>query len=309
MIGKKKKEKTKKKSTIWTRFISTYKSFCYSLIGKNLKYKPSYEDLRIKIRKADMNYVPEVYISVKIITTIILSIISLIIFTFIFQIIIQSDNWLLYVLILTGLTAVISYSYLPLIIRSKIGNRKQQIDREVPYALSNLSILASTGLSPIKIFRHMAAEKDKTALNLEFRKIIFKIDIEGKDIISSLGETARETPSDIFREALWDLGNMIHQGGDLDLYLRQKADATMQLRRDIQKEFIEKLGTYSELYISLVLVGTLFLGIGVFLIDALGSSVGGLNSETLLLFLSYLLIPASVISVNVIVSMAYSKNG
>jgi len=155
----------------------------------------------------------------------------------------------------------------------------------------------------------MAAEKDKTALNLEFRKIIFKIDIEGKDIISSLGETARETPSDIFREALWDLGNMIHQGGDLDLYLRQKADATMQLRRDIQKEFIEKLGTYSELYISLVLVGTLFLGIGVFLIDALGSSVGGLNSETLLLFLSYLLIPASVISVNVIVSMAYSKNG
>jgi archaellum biogenesis protein FlaJ (TadC family) len=157
--------------------------------------------------------------------------------------------------------------------------------------------------------RHMTQRNENTPMNHEFKKIVYKIDVEGKDIISALSETAKETPSPLFRETLWDLSNMIHQGGDLDAYLRGKADTTMQVKREIQKEFIEKLATYSEIYITLVLIGVLFLGIAAFLLDATQTSMGFLNSESLLLLMAYGLVPVAIIVINVIVSMAYSKNG
>jgi archaellum biogenesis protein FlaJ (TadC family) len=155
----------------------------------------------------------------------------------------------------------------------------------------------------------MIQRDEETPITAEFKKIIYKIDVEGKDIITSISETAKETPSESLRETLWDIGNMIHQGGDLDIYMRQKSDTTMQVKRDIQKEFIQKIATYSEVYITLVLVGILFLSIVVFLIDILQTNMAGLNADSLLLLLTYGLIPVAVIAINVIVSMAYSKSG
>jgi archaellum biogenesis protein FlaJ (TadC family) len=100
---------------------------------------------------------------------------------------------------------------------------------------------------------------------------------------------------------------MIHQGGDLDGYLRSKADDVMKAKRATQKEFIDKLSTYSDIYITLVLIGVLFIGIGAFMIDALGSSIMGLGSDTILLGLTFGIIPVSVAVIAVMVASAYSK--
>ena len=258
---------------------------------------------------ANVKYTPGVYLSVIIITTLIVTILSLLIYTIMFAVILRSPNWQYFAIILTGMTSGISAIFLPMVIRSRISSRKTQIDHELPFTLSELSILASTGLTPIKIIRHMAEQRGTTAMDSEFKKIVYKIDVEGKDIITAISETAKETPSTLFREALWDLSNMIHEGGDLDDYLRQKADTSLQLKRDIQKEFIEKLSTYQEMYIALVLIGVLFLGIAAFIIDVMASNIGGLTADSLLLVLAYGLIPAAVIVINVIVSMSYSKSG
>jgi archaellum biogenesis protein FlaJ (TadC family) len=155
----------------------------------------------------------------------------------------------------------------------------------------------------------MAQRTGDHAMTSEFKKIVQKIDVEGKDIITAISLTARETPSPIFRETLWDLCNMIHQGGNLDEYLRSKADATLQLKRDIQKEFIDKLATYSEMYSSTVLIGILFVGIAAFLLDIMQSSFGPFNADFLLMFLSYGIIPVAILVMNILVSMTYTKGG
>jgi flagellar protein FlaJ len=191
----------------------------------------------------------------------------------------------------------------------KISNRKTNIERELPFILSELSILASTGLSPIGILRKMAKRNENDIISAEFRRIIYKIDVEGKDLISALSEAASETPSYLFRENLWDLANMIHQGRNLDEYLRMKADQVMQIQREIQKSFIEKLARYSEMYISLVLVGILFLSIGAYLIDAMGSTMMDLDADGIFMLLTYGIIPLAVLVTFMIVSMAYSKSG
>lgn len=305
-LKKNKKEKPPKPKKT---FFQQYTTLAFHSIGKITQKKKYSQQLALALKQADLPLTPEIYYSLIFFTGLILIVPSLFLFYFIFNTLISSSMWIMYTLGLTMLVISASILYFPIVVKSKISNRKQLIDKELPFALSELSILASTGLTPIKMFRQIAQRDEESVLTNEFKKIIYKTDIEGKDLITTLSETAKESPSDSFRESLWDIANMVHQGGDLDVYLRDKADMTMQVKRDIQKEFIEKLGTYSEMYISLVLVGVLFLSIAVFLLDAMGISSGAITSESLLLLLTYLLIPIAVISINIIVSMAYSKQG
>ncbi|MBD3263347.1 hypothetical protein GF374_03130 [Candidatus Woesearchaeota archaeon] len=305
MLGaKKNKEKVKKND-----LFNSYKNFCYRLIGKKIEKKQKNKKLDDQLRMANMKYTSSTLLSVIIITGLIVTFISFILYFLLFNMIIKTPSWIFYVIFLTAMCSILSFLFLPLLMKMRISSRKLQIDQELPFTLSELSVLASTGITPIKIVRHMAQRKIGHAMQSEFKKIVHKIDIEGKDIVTAIGETAKETPSDSFRENLWDLSNMIHQGGDLDAYLRQKADNTMQLRRDIQKEFTEKLSSYSEMYISLVLIGILFIGIAAFLLDALRSTMGPFNADTLLTFLAYGLIPLAVIVVGTIISTAYSRSG
>lgn len=306
-----KKNKTKKESILkkkYIRFSLWYKTTCMKLLGQRLTKKNNYQNLSLKLRMADTTLTPAMYLSTILITTLLVLLISFIVNFLLFFYLIQSQSWILYTLSLTGLTTLLTAAFMPMTISSKISTRKRQIEQDLPFILSELSILASTGLTPIKIFRHMATRKSTDTSTKEFKKIIYKIDIEGKDIITAISESAKESPSQRFKETLWDIGNMIHQGGDLDLYLRQKADATMDFIRGIQKEFIDRLGTYSEMYMSLVLTGTLFLAIAAFLIDAMQTTIAGIDANTLLLVLAYFMIPVIIVVVNIIISLAYARS-
>lgn len=304
-----KKRQKNKKNDQWVESVKEkYKLFCLKIIGRRFSERQKFASLSEKLKMADIELTPEIYISITVMTGVIVTLASLFAYYIIFQHIIGSASWISYTLILTGITSVVSFGYFPFVVKSKISNRKSQIDHDMPFVLSKLSILSSTGLTPIKIFRNMVQREERTAITNEFKKIVYKIDVEGKDIITSVSETAKETPSEVFREALWDIANMIHQGGSLDRYLREKADTTMQLKRDIQKEFIDKLGTFSEIYISLVLVGVIFLGIAAVLLDIMRSDAMGLTASSLLLLLAYGLIPLSVIAINILVSMSYSRS-
>lgn len=304
-----KKRQKNKKNDQWVESVKEkYKLFCLKIIGRRFSERQKFANLGEKLKMADIKLTPEIYISITVMTGVIVTLASLFAYYIIFQHIIGSASWISYTLILTGITSVVSFGYFPFVVKSKISNRKSQIDHDMPFVLSKLSILSSTGLTPIKIFRNMVQREEQTAITSEFKKIVYKIDVEGKDIITSVSETAKETPSEVFREALWDIANMIHQGGSLDRYLREKADTTMQLKRDIQKEFIDKLGTFSEIYISLVLVGVIFLGIAAVLLDIMRSDAMGLTASSLLLLLTYGLIPIAVIAINILVSMSYSRS-
>jgi flagellar protein FlaJ len=309
-MGKNMKKRQKnKKNDQWVESVKEkYKLFCLKIIGRRFSERQKFANLGEKLKMADIKLTPEIYISITVMTGVIVTLASLFAYYIIFQHIIGSASWISYTLILTGITSAVSFGYFPFVVKSKISNRKSQIDHDMPFVLSKLSILSSTGLTPIKIFRNMVQREEQTAITSEFKKIVYKIDVEGKDIITSVSETAKETPSEVFREALWDIANMIHQGGSLDRYLREKADTTMQLKRDIQKEFIDKLGTFSEIYISLVLVGVIFLGIAAVLLDIMRSDAMGLTASSLLLLLAYGLIPIAVIAINILVSMSYSRS-
>jgi len=162
-------------------------------------------------------------------------------------------------------------------------------------------------MSPIELILKMAGRNHDPVMTSEFQRIVYKSDVQGKDLITAITETAKESTSLSLRETLWDLANMIHQGGNLDEYLRNKSDDILRLKRTTQKEFIERLQTFVDMYVSLVMVGVLMIAVGAFLLNAFGSTAAGLTSDELLLLLTYGLMPVAVAMTSIMIMIAYAR--
>ncbi len=303
----KSKKETLKESSVEKRFWKWFEAFSFRALGRRLGENNKNMILAEKLRRANLSLTPGLYTAMIILAAVIAAAVSIFASFILFFLILNLSAALIITIIIVIIATGMAAAILPMSVSMRISNRKAKIDHELPFTLSELSIIASTGLSPVQVIRRMANRSQNEAMMNEFRKIVYKIDIEGKDIITSLGETAKETPSESFRETLWDLSNMIHQGGDLDEYLRIKADEIMSMKRDLQREFIDKLSNISDIYITLVLVGALFVVIAAFLIDALNSSFDGIDSNTLLIMLTFFIIPVAAIAIGLVVTSAFSK--
>jgi archaeal flagellar protein FlaJ len=288
-------------------FVAAYRRFCYRALGERLDRSSRSEALAERLKQAGVNVTPGLHLAVILLTTIIAVVVTFAFVFVVFVLILRTPSWLTYVGLITGITLLAVPAVFRFLVSTRISNRKEQLERELPFTLSELSVMASTGMSPISLVRRMAKRDHDMAMTSEFKKVVYKTDIQGKDLITALAETAKESPSNSLREALWDLANMIHQGGNLDEYLRSKSDDVLKLKRLAQKEFIERLTTFVDMYISLVLVGVLIIGVAAFLLNSLGSTALGLDANGLLLLLSYGLVPLAVVVTSILISTAYAR--
>jgi flagellar protein FlaJ len=196
----------------------------------------------------------------------------------------------------------------PFVVKSRTQNQAHAIDRELPFALSELSVLAGIGLSPIVLVRRMGLRPHDAATTAEFRKVASMVDTEGMDLVTAMAETARKSPSDSFRTTLWDMANLIHQGGDLEAYLKAQSETVLEEVRASQKTFTDSLGTYADMYITIVLLGVMFLAVGAFMVDAFRTTAGPLTANGLLLVLTFGLVPVIVIALGLLLSSAHGSS-
>ncbi len=288
-------------------FLPKYRAFCYRLLGARFDNAGPNLALEEKLRQAGLNITPGMHRAVEYVTILIALGASLALSGILFLGIVHSPLSLAFFLLIPAVTvAAVAGSY-GFMIRSRISNRSQQLERELPFTLSELSVLASTGTSPIELVRRMSRRTHDPAMTTEFKKVVYKTDVQGKDLITALAETAKESASNALRETLWDLANMIHQGGNLDEYLRTKSDDVLKMKRIVQKEFIERLQTFVDMYVSLVLVGVLMIAVAAFLLNSFGSTAEGLSANELLELLTYGIVPLAVVMTTVMISVAYGR--
>ena len=288
-------------------FAESYRSFAYALFGSRFDAGEGSPLLAERLKQAGYDVSPGMFRSVTILTAVIALAVTLPFTLLLFLVLIHVGFWYGYVALVLAVTVGAVFLGFNSLISTRIANRKDQLDRELPFTLSELSVLASTGTSPVQLVRRMAARDHDVAMTAEFKRVVYKMDLEGKDLISALAETGKQSASTSVREAFWDLANMIHQGGSLDEYLRTKADDVLKLKRLIQKQFIERLSTFLDMYVSLVLVGVLMIAVGAFLINALGQTVAGLDANELLLVLTFGLVPLAVVMTVIMISVAYAR--
>ena len=106
-------------------------------------------------------------------------------------------------------------------------------------------------------------------------------------MIGALRKTAGRTPSDELKELLWGLDNVITSGGNVGDFLHEKSRNFISEYGRRLEQYSKTLSVLIEVYLTLILVGSVFFVIITALMGLLGGG-GGMGSY--LSFIQFLVI-------------------
>lgn len=278
--------------------IQEYKNICYSNLGKYFDERPI-EEIATMLYRADMEITPGMFLSMAIVTAILATIPVLLFSLYMFGI-------SLYTYILVLVTLLVVGGMFPFVLYNNVSNKKIGIEREIPFALAYMSILSSAGSTPLEILRRMAVE-DYGDISKEFRKVVYHIDVLGEDEVSAMNGLANNTSSEIFRSIVIDLSNIIYSGSGMKVYLESKSKDLMDIKRQTQKEFVDSLSMYGEMYMGGILMMMIMTVIGIVLCGALNIDMGPFKPSQVFVFFIYLIMPLINIVFYLMLEMKYSR--
>lgn len=171
----------------------------------------------------------------------------------------------------------------------KRAQRQSSIDANLPYALNYMASISETGVAPVAMFESIASFDVYGEVSKEAAMIVKQTQILGKDVLSVLEDQAVRTPSESFREVLNSLISVLHAGGDVSSYLRQKYNDVMFKRILRENEYEKSLDVYEDVFTTLLVVTPLLFLIFVMLGEIL--SPGYLNAMFLLKLFVYVFLP------------------
>ena len=283
-------------------YLEKYKMFCYFL-GKYFDRKPR-EDISRSLYQADMIMTPGMFISLSIVTALIATAIVFIFSVILFR---NSSTPLVYIGMLTVLTFGLTISGFPFVLYNKISGKNMNIEHELPFALSYMSILASAGSSPMDVVRTVAIE-DYGEISTEFGKVMYRVDVLGEDGVTAMNHLVRNTSSESFRTICMDLANAMQAGGGLRTYLEMKSKELMDLRGKLQREFVDSLAVYGEGYLSGVVMSVVLVVLMIVVGSALGIDLGPLTPRQMFNLFVYFALPFINIVFLILLWMKYSRS-
>jgi flagellar protein FlaJ len=143
----------------------------------------------------------------------------------------------------------------------KADSRKRAINATMPHATAFLYVMQRGGgmtiyeiMKSLSNYSHIYGTASR-----EFGNIIRDIEYFGKDLQDALWDAADRTPSEQFKDLVDGLISVVSSGGDITLYLKNKTDVYKNAANKEQKHFLETLGLLAEVYITVFVVGPLFL--------------------------------------------------
>jgi flagellar protein FlaJ len=167
---------------------------------------------------------------------------------------------ILIVIFLTLLFGGITYVLFLVYPAFMAGERKGSIDRNLPYAVTFMYALSRGGMNVIEIMRSLSKCTDtygETAREMDV--ILRDMDYFGNDLRTALHNICEITPSEKFRDLMYNLLTVIDSGGDISYYLRDKSEQYLIKARVEQKGFLETLGLMAESYVTAFVAGPLFI--------------------------------------------------
>ena len=240
-----------------------------------------FEMLFTQYKKVNMQYLSRSYVSMIIfysVCSIPAAFIFMIFMKFFFTSLF-SVSWAI-VILLTFLLPVIILIGAYFYPGSLIEDRAKNIKNELPFALIHMSAVAGSGAHPISIFELLAESNDYPELKKEIRKVLNYVNLFGYNLSTALRNTATTTPSNELKELLNGMVSTIETGGDLKSYLKSKAETALNGYRMDRKKKVEALGTYSEIYTSILIASPLLMVVTLAIMNSITGSIGGMSIST-----------------------------
>lgn len=164
--------------------------------------------------------------------------------------------------------------------------RKKNIETSLSFATTYMATIASSGAPPSTMFKVLAKFKEYGEISREAEKINRDVEAFGMDLVSAIRKTASRTPSSELKELLWGLDTVLTTGGNVGDYLHEKSRTFMsEYKRRLQR-YSETLSLLIEVYLTVILVGSIFFVI----MSALMSIFGAGESNLFMSFMQFIII-------------------
>jgi flagellar protein FlaJ len=294
-------------------YFQKLKTLPFVLLGEKMKAKKDqFRNLRMSMRQARIPMSYEMYISNAMFYSVLAGIAgaflglitTYILFTFIrlperLTRLTFSPNtaWLLQyrniaiavfiVVILTVLFGGITYALFLAYPGFKAGERKGAIDKNLPYAVTFMYALSRGGMNVIEILRSLSISTDTYGeVSREVDAVVRDMDYFGNDLRTALHNICEITPSENFRDLMYNLLTVIDSGGNIATYFRDKSEQYLNRAKVDQRGFLETLGLIAESYVTAFVAGPLFI-----IILGVMMSVMGSGSQVMIYAIIYAVIP------------------
>jgi archaeal flagellar protein FlaJ len=185
------------------------------------------------------------------------------------------------------------YVYPVLTISSKV----RKIEANLPLTANFMAVLASSGMPPERIFRSLANVGDEFGVGEEMRRTIADTELMGIDLNDALKRASVRSASRKFGSMLDGIVTTSHMGGDLSSFLRDESEKAKKIRVTSMKSFLDSLAGMAEVYVSVMIALPLVLVVMLSVMSFLGgaaSMFGGLDPQTVLMLLTFIVTPAGV---------------
>ena len=270
-------------------------ALAYGLVGeKTGRLMPLFKDLNHNIDQSGLKINFKAYVSLTLFASVLIALpvmfaLPLLLF-FVFKM--PMTSVLLFGVggaMLTWAIAIIAFYGYPMYLADK---RKRELEDEMPFLTGYMSILASAGVAPERMFYSISTLESPLAASFEAKEIVRDINLFGLDVISALQKTSSRTPSVKLKAVIQGVISTIHTGGNLGEFLRARFRTAMRLKRLSLKKYSDNLAVLSELYVAILLTGPLLLAIMVSVMSVMGGgTIGMFTPNAILSLLTYIAIP------------------
>jgi len=285
--------------------------FAYQLLGEKIKIAlPLFTDLDSSLKKSGMKTNFKAYVSSTILASLLVFVSTILVIPITLYFVI---NLSLFLSLLFGvglsllggaLTIVIFYSYPSY----RADALKRDLEDDLAFTAGYMSILAGAGVPADSIWKSLAQVDNSLSVSCTARNVVRDVELLGFDIISSLENTSKRTPSEKFKELVEGFISVVHSGGSLVKYLRNRSNQYMKLKEIGLKRFSDNLGVLAEFYVTLMVAGSLIFVVMLSVMAMLGGGIlGSLDSSLVLQLLTYLGLPIGSVVFLIIIDMISPK--
>ncbi len=174
---------------------------------------------------------------------------------------------------------------------SKTNRRRSNIEANLPFAMTHMAAIASSGVPPYSMFKILAKFREYGEISKEAEKVVRNIDLFGLDEIRALKEVISRTPSRSFKEFLQGILSTVKTGGSLELFLKQQSEKALFEYRVNRERYTHTLETYADFYTALLIAAPLILITILLIINVVGGQLFGFPVTDLITIGIFVVIP------------------
>jgi len=236
------------------------------------------------VNKANLGLLPEVYVSMMFLSTLIAMAASFVfmifllffkisfLFPYVFIYSGEMVSRILTVIWLPGIVTVAVFLFLYSYPSSERKNVARKVEQELPFAVIHMSAVAGSGIEPVQIFKIIGLSKEYPFLRLEIRKVMNQINIYGYDLVTALNNVQKNTSSQKLSELFTGISTTLSSGGNLSDFFAKRAETLLVDYRLEREKYTKVAETFMDIYISVVIAAPMILMLVVVMM-----SLSGLN--------------------------------